>query len=244
MSLQQNVINKLEADVPFRDAASLPFPASSSASADRESNAISSQAYAIADRFFLQPGQKVRLAVLSALGHPEQTSRLNLAVAQAIATATNESVCLVESNFDNPMLPGLLGRPNERGLLDALSEGEPIDSYVAATRTTNLWLLPSGLVTASRRRLLSTDRVREQFHHLRKRYSYILVNGSPLVSDTETVNLARSSDGLILVLEAGSTRREAAQAAVVGLRSAGITILGAVLNNRTFPIPERLYRRL
>jgi Mrp family chromosome partitioning ATPase len=43
-------------------------------------------------------------------------------------------------------------------------------------------------------------------------------------------------------LEANSTRREAADKVAESLRAAQVTILGAVLNKRTFPIPESLYR--
>jgi len=49
---------------------------------------------------------------------------------------------------------------------------------------------------------------------------------------------------LVLVLEANSTRKEAALMVMESLHAAQIKVLGAVLNKRTFPIPESLYRRL
>jgi len=45
-------------------------------------------------------------------------------------------------------------------------------------------------------------------------------------------------------LEANSTRREAAVKVSENLRAAQIRVLGAVLNKRTFPIPESLYSKL
>jgi len=45
-------------------------------------------------------------------------------------------------------------------------------------------------------------------------------------------------------LEANSTRREAARKMTQSLQMTNTPILGAVLNKRTFPIPENLYRRL
>jgi Mrp family chromosome partitioning ATPase len=48
----------------------------------------------------------------------------------------------------------------------------------------------------------------------------------------------------VLVLEANNTRREAAMRVTEQLNMAQIKVLGAVLNKRTFPIPEPLYRRL
>ncbi len=52
------------------------------------------------------------------------------------------------------------------------------------------------------------------------------------------------SDGVILVLQANSTRRAAAQRAVQTLQATNARLLGSVLNGRTFPIPEGIYRRL
>jgi Mrp family chromosome partitioning ATPase len=55
--------------------------------------------------------------------------------------------------------------------------------------------------------------------------------------------LGKLADGFVLVLEANSTRREAAMRVTESLSQAQIRVLGAVLNKRTFPIPESLYRR-
>jgi Mrp family chromosome partitioning ATPase len=52
------------------------------------------------------------------------------------------------------------------------------------------------------------------------------------------------TDGFILVVEANATRREAALQVAENLRAANVRILGAVLNQRTFPIPEKLYSKL
>jgi Mrp family chromosome partitioning ATPase len=51
-------------------------------------------------------------------------------------------------------------------------------------------------------------------------------------------------DGMILVVDAESTRREAGRQAAEMLRIAGIAVPGAVITNRRVPIPERIYRRL
>jgi len=49
---------------------------------------------------------------------------------------------------------------------------------------------------------------------------------------------------VVLVLEANATRRVAALSAKEALEAAGVRLLGTVLNDRTFPIPEKLYRKL
>jgi len=52
------------------------------------------------------------------------------------------------------------------------------------------------------------------------------------------------ADGLVVVLEANATRREAAVRITDTLRASNVRVLGAVLNKRTFPIPESVYSLL
>ena len=49
---------------------------------------------------------------------------------------------------------------------------------------------------------------------------------------------------VVLVVQANSTRREAARKGKESLDSANVRLLGVVLNERTFPIPEVLYRKI
>jgi len=46
------------------------------------------------------------------------------------------------------------------------------------------------------------------------------------------------------VIEANRTRRLTARKAKETLDAAGVRLLGTVLNNRTFAIPEAIYRKL
>jgi Mrp family chromosome partitioning ATPase len=54
----------------------------------------------------------------------------------------------------------------------------------------------------------------------------------------------KASDGAVLVITANQTRREAAVRAKEILLSWNAQLLGAVLDNRAFPVPESIYRRL
>ncbi len=73
---------------------------------------------------------------------------------------------------------------------------------------------------------------------LRKEFDFVIVDAPPMTRYGDAIALGRLSDGIVLVLEAESTRRDAALAAAESFRSCGIKIIGAALNKRTFPIPE------
>jgi len=56
--------------------------------------------------------------------------------------------------------------------------------------------------------------------------------------------LGQLSDGVVLVLAANSTTRDSALNTKVLLDSANVPIEGAVLNKRTYPIPDKVSRYL
>jgi hypothetical protein len=79
---------------------------------------------------------------------------------------------------------------------------------------------------------------------LRREFRYSVIHSPPLLMASEAVVLGRLCDGLLVVLEAHRTRRLAALRAKTMLESGGVRLLGTVLSERTFPIPEAIYRRI
>ena len=72
----------------------------------------------------------------------------------------------------------------------------------------------------------------------------VIVDTSAVLADATAAVMAAQCDGTILVTQSEQTRREVAQEAQARLNTAGATILGAVLNQRRYPIPDFLYKRL
>jgi Mrp family chromosome partitioning ATPase len=92
--------------------------------------------------------------------------------------------------------------------------------------------------------LLNSDSVKVRLQELRKEFDYILIDTPALNLYSDAVTLGRNADGAVVVLQAESTRRESALKGLASLREANVDVLGAVLNRRTFPIPDFVYRRL
>jgi Mrp family chromosome partitioning ATPase len=79
---------------------------------------------------------------------------------------------------------------------------------------------------------------------MRREFEYSIV-GEPFPGEwNEATAMARFADGIILVLSAHRTRRIRARTMKNKLEAAQAHILGTVLSDRTFPIPEGIYRRL
>jgi len=79
---------------------------------------------------------------------------------------------------------------------------------------------------------------------LREQFDYIIVDAAPLDAGTDSIVLGGLSNGVVLVLKANSSRRDTAGKALQELHRANIPVRGVVLNRRTFPIPEAIYKHL
>jgi Mrp family chromosome partitioning ATPase len=79
---------------------------------------------------------------------------------------------------------------------------------------------------------------------LRWNFDYVLIDcPSPAVS-SEATTLASLVDGVCVVVKAAQTRRGQIQRCQQLLESAGGNFLGFILNQRRYPVPSWLYRRL
>jgi Mrp family chromosome partitioning ATPase len=185
----------------------------------------------LVQHIFLQDTQKAPRAVLFAgvdLGNA--CTQICLQVAETLASAVKGSVCLVEANFRSPSLPDLLGTSNHSGLTDSLLAEGPIRSFARPLQMDNVWLLSYGSLTADSPNLLKGDRIRARFDELRNEFDYVLVDAPSLTRYADATALGPLADGLVLLLEANSTRKEVALQVIENLRAAQIQVLGAVLS--------------
>jgi hypothetical protein len=198
----------------------------------------------LVQRLFLQAGKVngPRVVSFSGITRDDRSSWICARTGEALAEQADNSVCLVEANLGSPQLHIHLGAPNPIGLAEALNKKGPIRNFALPLRGGNLWLLPSGLMKPGISP--SLERYRERFDELRETFGYILISAPALRRETEATFVGQLADGVALIVEANHSRRETVRRAIEQLENAQVRILGAVLDQRTFPIPERLYRRL
>ena len=183
-----------------------------------------------------------KVVSFSGITREDRSSWICARTGEALAEQADNSVCIVEANLGSPQLHVHLGATNPMGLTEALNKKGPIRNFALPVRAGNLWLIPSGLARPGNSP--SLERYRDRFAELREAFDYILVSAPALRRETEATFIGQLADGVALVVEANHSRRETVRRAIEQLENAQVRILGAVLDQRTFPIPEKLYRKL
>ena len=196
----------------------------------------------LVQRLFLSP-QGARRVVFSGSESGCGCSWMLARVAEELASQGRGTVCLVDCNLRSPGLHQQFGMQNHHGLSDALMGPGPIREYVNRL-SHNLWLVSCGGSPESGTSMLGSERMRARMSELRMTFDYVLIDAAPLSSCNDAIVLGALNDGVVLTLKANASRRETARNALHELQTANVRVLGAVLNQRTFPIPESLYKKL
>jgi protein-tyrosine kinase len=184
-----------------------------------------------------QPEGRNTLMVTSPLTNEGKSlTTINLAI--AISQKIGQTVLLVDADLHNPSVHRYLDLPSEPGLVDYLTSGYPIaESLVHPVGLANLVVLPAGQPTTQCLELLSSplmvDLVKELKHFYPDRY--VLFDLPPLLF-ADPLAFAPLVDGIILVVEAGSTPGEEITRALALLKE--FPVLGCVLNKVA---PNALY---
>lgn len=162
--------------------------------------------------------------------------------AEILASQVHGSVCVVDCNLRAPSLHLRYQVANDRGLGDALLGPGSLRPYLQPLSRPNLWLLSSGSTQEHQFTLLSAESMRARLGELYAQFDYVLLDVASLNTCNDAIALGSSTDGVVLVLRANSSRREIARKTLQELQAAKVHALGVVLNQRRFPIPEAIYK--
>lgn len=104
----------------------------------------------------------------------------------------------------------------------------------------NLWTVPLCANSDG----LNTFSLHKHLEEIRREFQYSIIAGAACGESNQAIAMSQGADGTILVLSARYTRRLAALRVRDALDGARVRLLGTVLTDREFPIPEKIYRRL
>ena len=161
-------------------------------------------------------------------GEGKTSTALNLATAFA---QQGDKVVIIDGDLRRPSIAPALGISNDKGMSGFLTGAHSLnDALRQVDPQLPLWVVPAGPVAPNPAELLSSATMRTALRDLRRRFRYVLIDSPPLLVVTDATILSTLVDGVILVIESGSTVRGAAVRARRLLDSAGARVLGVVMN--------------
>lgn len=185
---------------------------------------------------FASPDKPVHTLLVTSTSPDDgkSTTIANLAITFA---AAGSPTVLMDADLRRPHLHTIFGLPNDVGVTTLVAEmarnkGGTVPTLpLQKTQVENLHVLTSGPVPPNPAEILSSQRMGELLALLRGTAEYVLIDTPPIIAVTDAAVLASKVDGVLIVINAGKTKRDLAVKARDMLRQVNAHILGVVLNN-------------
>ncbi len=160
-------------------------------------------------------------------GEGKTTVCANLGVVLAQA---DESVLIVDCDLHRPAVHSVFGLRNLQGLENVLS-GERRSHEVQQEPMPGLRIVTAGPVPPYPAELLHSRRFTEFLRQASSEFDYVLLDSPPMSVVPDSLVLAAQGDGVLVVLDAQNTRKEALRRTIHSLDSVRANILGTVMGN-------------
>lgn len=152
----------------------------------------------------------------------------NLAITMA---QSGSKVIILDCDLRRPRIHKVFDITRDQGITNLLVGNKDIEEVVFRTQIPDLDVIPCGPISPNPSEILGSSRMTNLLETLKRNYSRIIIDSPPITVVTDAVILARSADGVVLVIHANNTAREIVKNGLDQLKAVGAHILGAVLNN-------------
>lgn len=175
-------------------------------------------------------GKKIKAIVITSTASGEGKTTVSFELAKSMAEAGKKCI-YIDADLRKSADHGRYSIDREvRGLTHYLSCIYEMEDIIYRSNFMNLSVIFAGPNAPHPAELLGNDRFKLLMEKLKESYDYIIVDSPPLGSVVDSVVIASSCDGAILVVEAGSYHYRVVKAVKEQLEKAGCSILGAILN--------------
>jgi capsular exopolysaccharide synthesis family protein len=170
---------------------------------------------------------------LTSEGKTTTATNLALSVAQR-----SQRVLLVDADLRRGAIHTAFGVDRAPGLTSVLQEQTPFEEAVhvfeVAGTAAPIHVLMSGPRVANPPALLASDAMRNLIRRTEARYDLVIIDSPPILAVGDAAILCGLVDGVVVVVRAGNTPRDALAYATEQLRMARAPIVGAILNDVDF----------
>jgi capsular exopolysaccharide synthesis family protein len=178
---------------------------------------------------FSSADEGVRLIVVTSAGPGEGKSMFSSNLAVSLAQA-GQRVLHVDADMRRPRVHAIFDVTQEPGLSNLLVGDCKPSEAIRKSPVQNLCILPAGMIPPNPAELLGSKRCEEFFNSLRQTFDWVILDSPPVLAVADASILANTATGVVFVVGADQTSRQAARAALEQLAAVQAHVIGAVLN--------------
>lgn len=155
----------------------------------------------------------------------------NLAASMA---QSGKSVLLIDTDLRRPRVHSSFGLSREKGVSTLIAGEATFEAAIQRSRVPGLDVMTSGPVPPNPAELLHSPAFARLVETARQRYDLVIFDSPPLGAVTDAAIVGPQVDGVVVVVKATETTRDALRSSLRQLADVNAKVLGAVLNGFDF----------
>ncbi|MFZ5801285.1 MAG: CpsD/CapB family tyrosine-protein kinase [Candidatus Omnitrophota bacterium] len=193
----------------------------------------------------LKTKQPLKALTITSAAHSEgkTITAINLAISMA-RDLNKKQILLVDGDLRRATITRYLGVKSEGGLSELLSNGQVVDDCLLDIGIANLTVLPAGKPPHNAAELLGSAKMHNLISQFKEKYDYVIFDSPPIIPVTDAGVLGAQTDGVVMVVQANRTQKGVVEHSVTLLKQAQAKLLGYILTNIQYHIPDYIYRYL
>jgi tyrosine-protein kinase Etk/Wzc len=175
--------------------------------------------------------EKTHRAILITSSTPKEgksTTVANLAITMA---QMGSKILLVDTDLRRPVIHSIFNLKKDNGITNFLVGNSGFEDIIKPTVIDNLFVVTCGPLPPNPSEILSSNKMKEFIKIAQKQFNTVLFDSPPIIAVTDAAVLSSMVDGLILVIKAHQTRRDAIKRALSLLESVKAKVYGSLLNS-------------
>jgi|GEM_PF-2040321 Mrp family chromosome partitioning ATPase len=196
----------------------------------------------------LEAGDRPKSLLVCGAASGEHSGFFSFHLALFLALGHNLRTVFIDTNVNsasnNPYVPA--ASPNG-GLSGVLVDHRPIKSVIARTEYDNFYVIPSGSETVgdkSRNVIIENDDLNNLVGYCHENFDVAVFAGQPVVARPVMLKVGMAVDNVVMVCRYGFSRREVTRLAIDRFRENNVSLLGLILTDRQYPVPQWVYKIL
>lgn len=195
----------------------------------RPRSAIGEALRSIRTNVLFRVGNKHPKTLLMTSSVPQEGKSFLSSNLAAIMAMPGTRVLLIDADLRRPSVHRIFDMANETGFSDVLLGKMQMSDVVRQTHVPNLDIVTAGAIPPSPTELLESDIMRN-IHSQIHGYDVIFFDSPPVTLVTDPIVISLLVDGVIFVVESGSTRKPIVQSAINRLQQVNARVLGGIVN--------------
>lgn len=175
--------------------------------------------------------EKTNRTILITSSTPKEGKSTTVANLAITMSQMGSKTLLVDTDLRRPVIHSIFDLKKDNGITNFLVGKSAFEDIIKPTVIDNLYIATCGPLPPNPSEILSSNKMKEFIAIAQKQFNTVLFDSPPIIAVTDAAVLSSMVDGLILVIKAHQTRRDAIKRALSLLESVKAKVYGSLLNS-------------